>query len=107
MNTRSRMAFESGSTVWVWDSTWLPAIVVNYGVDWVRVRLAHGVTFNVDAEKLVARDSVGGGKDAPRACWRDEGVIHKQMMGSADLAHYEGKQAPTKVKPKSISINGK
>jgi hypothetical protein len=96
MNTRSRTAFESGSTVWVWDSTWLPAIVVNYGVDWVRVRLAHGGTFNVDVEKLVVRDSAGGGKDAPRACWRDEGAIHKQTKGSADLAHCEGKQSLTR-----------
>jgi hypothetical protein len=79
MNTRSRMAAESGSTVWVWDSTWLPAVVVDYGVDLVRVRLTHGVTFSVDVDKLVVRDSAGGGKDAPRACWRGEGVIHKTV----------------------------
>jgi hypothetical protein len=81
MNTRSRVAAQSGSTVWVWDSTWLPAVVVDYGVDLVRVRLAHGVTFSVDVNKLVVRDSAGGGKDAPRECWRGEGAIYKQLKG--------------------------
>jgi len=77
MNTRSRIALESGSTVWVWDSTLLPAVVVDYGADLVRVRLAHGVTFNVNADKLVVRETAGGGNDVPRECLRREKVLTK------------------------------
>jgi hypothetical protein len=104
MNTRSRVAAQSGSTVWVWDSTWLPAVVVDYGVDLVRVRLAHGVTFSVDVDKLVVRDSAGGGKDAPHECWRGERVIYKQLKGGVDVAQCEGKRALTR---RNRAITGK
>jgi hypothetical protein len=30
MSTRRKMSFGQDSMVWVWDSTWLPAVVVNH-----------------------------------------------------------------------------
>jgi hypothetical protein len=65
VNRRQTLTLEPGSNVWAWDSMWLPAVVVGYGVDAVRVRLAHGVTFNVSVDKLVHRDPSRAGRDTP------------------------------------------
>jgi hypothetical protein len=76
----------------VWDSIWLPAVVVGYGVDLLRVRLAPGVTFNVGADKLFVRGPACGGKDTPRSCWVDEGAVTSYLKGHAWLAHFEEKK---------------
>jgi hypothetical protein len=44
----------------VWDSYWLPAVVVDYEIDLMRVKLSHGVTFNVSLDKLILRDPMRG-----------------------------------------------
>jgi len=71
MKTRQTFDLKWGPNVWVWDSAWLPAVVVAYAADLVRVRLSHGITFNVGVEKLAVRDAKCVGKDMPSSCWRD------------------------------------
>jgi hypothetical protein len=61
MRKRSGFILERGSKVWVWDSTWLPAVVVRPGADSVLVRLEHGVTFQVAVDKLDIGDPARGG----------------------------------------------
>jgi len=57
---------ESDSAVWVWDSTWLPAVVVNRArTDCVLVRLEHGVTFSVKMANVATRDPACRGGDMP------------------------------------------
>jgi len=57
MGNVPEVSFERGSRVWVWDSTWLPAVVVGLlEADCVSVRLEHGVTFSVAAANLAGRD---------------------------------------------------
>ena len=54
------------SAVWVWDSIWLPAVVVNRSrKDCVLVRLKHGVTFPVKMANVVPRNPDCGGADIP------------------------------------------
>ena len=66
MNTRPELSFRQDSMVWVWDSTWLPAIVArNVQPDRVLVRLQHGVTFSVPQTNLAARDPACRGGDIP------------------------------------------
>ena len=73
--------FRSGSRVWVWDSTWLPAIVVHRAqTDCLLVRLAHGVTFSVPPAVLRPRDPACRGGDVP----------------SADTRHWNHNWTPTK-----------
>jgi|HubBroStandDraft_1064217.scaffolds.fasta_scaffold1000070_2 hypothetical protein len=68
MSTKAKMSFKQHSMVWVWDSTWLPAIVVRGArMGCVLVRLAHGVTFSVTAANLVPRDPACRGGDIPSA----------------------------------------
>ena len=67
MSTKAKMSFRQHSMVWVWDSTWLPAIVVRRArMGCVLVRLAHGVTFSVTAANLLPRDPICRGGDMPR-----------------------------------------
>src|SRR5260370_40601424 len=50
------MAFRQNSMVWVWDSTGLPAVVVQHApMGCALVRLDHGVTFNVTMADLLPR----------------------------------------------------
>jgi len=65
MSTRKELNLKPDSMVWVWDSTWLPAVVVDRAcMGRVLVRLEHGVTFSASITELVPRDPVfrGGGK---------------------------------------------
>jgi hypothetical protein len=57
MGTRRKMSFRQDSTVGVWDSTWLPAVVVHrVQMGCLLVRLEHGVTFSVTVADMVLRD---------------------------------------------------
>ena len=68
MSTRRKMSFRRDSMVWVWDSTWLPAVVVHLApMGGALVRLDHGVTFNVTIADLVSRDPACQGADMPSA----------------------------------------
>jgi hypothetical protein len=57
MRTEAKVGFKQHSTVWVWDSTWLPAVVVHrVQTGCLLVRLTHGVTFSVNVANLLPRD---------------------------------------------------
>jgi hypothetical protein len=57
VSAQPKMSFKQGSNVWVWDSTWLPAIVVHLAqTDRVLVRVDHGVTFTATMANLLPRD---------------------------------------------------
>jgi hypothetical protein len=57
MSTRSKMSFRQGSTVWVWDSMWLPAVVVHRAqMGRILVRAEHGLTFSSTMANLLPRD---------------------------------------------------
>jgi len=57
MSTQPKMSFEQGSKVWVWDSMWLPAVVVHRTqMDRVLVRVEHGLTFTATMVNLLPRD---------------------------------------------------
>jgi hypothetical protein len=57
MSTRSKMGFKQGSTVWVWDSMWLPAVVVHpASMGRILVRAEHGLTFTSSMANLLPRD---------------------------------------------------
>ena len=71
MSTRRNMSFRRDSMVWVWDSTWLPAVVVHRApTGGALVRLDHGVTFKVTVADLVSRDPACQGADIPSASTR-------------------------------------
>ena len=60
MSTQPKMSFDQGSKVWVWDSTWLPAVVVlRAPTGRVLVRAEHGLTFTVTMANLLPRDPAG------------------------------------------------
>ena len=66
MESEPEVSFKRGSRVWVWDSTWLPGVVVcPPAIGCVSVRLEHGVTFSVAIANLVARDPASRGNDIP------------------------------------------
>ena len=68
MTRGQKMTFGQGSMVWVWDSTWLPAVVVQHApMGCALVRLDHGVTFNVTLADLMPRDLALLGADIPSA----------------------------------------
>ena len=55
-------------SVWVWDSIWLPAVVVRSAqMGRVLVRFEHGVTFNAMVSHVRSRDPATGGSDMPVA----------------------------------------
>jgi hypothetical protein len=57
MNTEPRGTFEPGSPVWVWDTTWLPAVVLDRAQKGrLLLGLDHGVTFIVTTASVEARD---------------------------------------------------
>jgi hypothetical protein len=69
------MGILQGSTVWVWDSTWLSAVVVRPAqTGFVLVRFEHGVTCSVAMSDLEPRDSASRGGDKPVSArrFRDE-----------------------------------
>jgi hypothetical protein len=62
-----RARFQQGTPVWVWDSAWLPAVVVHRALmDGLLVRLEHGVTFTAAIADVVSRDAASRGTDVPR-----------------------------------------
>ncbi len=68
MTPGHKMTFRQDSMVWVWDSTWLPAVVVRHApTGCALVRLDHGVTFNVTMADLRLRDPARRGGDVPSA----------------------------------------
>jgi hypothetical protein len=57
MSTRPKMSFKQGSKVWVWDSMWLPAVIVHRAqMDRILVRVDHGLTFTSTMANLLPRD---------------------------------------------------
>ena len=57
MSIRPKMSFKQGSKVWVWDSMWLPAVIVHRPrMDRILVRVEHGVTFTATMANLLPRD---------------------------------------------------
>ena len=56
MNKRFGSGVAEGSKVWVWDSFWLPAVVVRFDPNACLVRLDHGVTFSVNPSDVQTRD---------------------------------------------------
>jgi hypothetical protein len=51
------MSFEHGVKVWVWDSTWLPAVVIHRApMGRILVRVEHGLTFTATMVNLLPRD---------------------------------------------------
>jgi hypothetical protein len=57
MDHGSKISFKQGSKVWVWDSMWLPAVVVHRDqMDRVLVRVEHGLTFTATMMNLLPRD---------------------------------------------------
>jgi hypothetical protein len=68
MTPGQKMTFRQNSMVWVWDSTWLPAVVVQHApMGCALVRLDHGVTFNITMADLLSRDPASRGGDVPLA----------------------------------------
>jgi hypothetical protein len=52
--------------VWVWDSTWLPAVVLRPAqMGFLLVRFEHGVTCTVAISELLPRDIASRGGDRP------------------------------------------
>ena len=52
MSTEPKMSFGQGSKVWVWDSMWLPAVVVQPApMGRILVRVEHGLTFTATMGK--------------------------------------------------------
>ena len=83
MSTRRKMSFRRDSMVWVWDSTWLPAVVVHLApMSGALVRLDHGVTFNVTIADLVPRDPACQGADIPSANTRRSDTTGYQQKES-------------------------
>src|SRR5215469_9424170 len=65
--TEPLAGFQQGTPVWVWDSAWLPAVVVHRGLmDGLLVRLEHGVTFRAAMADVVTRNAASRGTDVPR-----------------------------------------
>ena len=57
MSSQPKMSFKQGSKVWVWDSIWLPAVIVRRAqMGHILVRLEHGVTFPSIMANLRPRD---------------------------------------------------
>jgi hypothetical protein len=66
MGAKPKMRFRQGSTVWVWDSTWIPAVVVRpTRTGFVLVRFEHGVTCSVAMSELQPCDLTSRGNDRP------------------------------------------
>jgi hypothetical protein len=60
MSTAPKMSFKQGSKVWVWDSMWLPAVVVHpVPTGRILVRVEHGLTFTATMVNLLPRDLAG------------------------------------------------
>jgi hypothetical protein len=95
MSTRRKMSFRRDSMVWVWDSTWLPAVVVHLApMGGALVRLDHGVTFNVTIADLVSRDPACQGADIPSAVERRSKITGHQQRGSYELERRRLQRAP-------------
>jgi hypothetical protein len=66
MDAKPKMRILQGSKVWVWDSTWMPAVVVRRTkAGFVLVRFEHGVTCSVAISDLQPRDLTSGDSDRP------------------------------------------
>ncbi len=82
MSTSPQLSFKQDSIVWVWDSTWLPAVVVHCTrMGCLLVRLEHGVTFSVTMADLVPRDPACRGGDIPSAGTRRSNIAGHQQKG--------------------------
>ena len=86
MSTEPQMSFKQDSTVWVWDSTWFPAVVVHCArMGSLLVRLEHGVTFSATMADLVPRDPCGSSKPHPRARKRGRLGMLRQSSSAVDF----------------------
>jgi hypothetical protein len=84
MRTAPQSNFTRGSRVWVWDSTWLPAVVIQYGqTDAISVRLEHGVTFRVAIANVAVRDPARNGSDLPKFRGAFDSAVPQNRIGNA------------------------
>ncbi len=81
MSTRPQVSIKPDSTAWVWDSTWLPAVVVHRARGSLLVRLDHGVTFSATIGNLIPRDPAFRGGDLPSASPRRSNIVGCQQRG--------------------------
>ena len=57
MSSLAKTIFKQGTKVWVWDSMWLPAVVVHRApMGRILVRAEHGLTFTSTRANLLPRD---------------------------------------------------
>ena len=85
MTPGHKMTFRQDSMVWVWDSTWLPAVVVHRApMSCLLVRLEHGVTFSVTMADLAPRDPACRGGDVPSAGTGHSITIGHQRRGAKE-----------------------
>ena len=90
MSSRPKLSLKQNSTIWVWDSTWLPAVVVHRArMGCVLVRLEHGVTFSATIAVL-PRDPACRGGDMPsvaRFCKRTETEPASKVLKASGTEH--------------------
>jgi hypothetical protein len=67
MTPGQKMTFRQDSMVWVWDATWLPAVVVQHAPTGCALVRLDGVTFNVTMADLLPRDPARCGGDVSSA----------------------------------------
>lgn len=108
MKALPEFTLEPGLKVWVWDSTWLPAVVVRPGVDSVLVRLEHGVTFEVVVDHLDVRDPACCGSDRPRSPCGLGGSADQKRPGHkpSRLTNYANQLAGTVVELPRMKTGG-
>ena len=57
MSVLAKTSFRQGTKVWVWDSMWLPAVVINRApMGRTLIRVEHGLTFTAATANLFPRD---------------------------------------------------
>ena len=79
MGAKPEMSILEGSTVWVWDSTWIPAIVVRRTqTGFVFVRFEHRVTCSVAMSDPEPRDSASRDRDKPVSGRRFRDEPHRE-----------------------------
>ncbi len=91
MGTRPKMSFKQGSNVWVWDSMWLPAVVVHRApMGRILVRVEQGLTFTATMVNLLPRDP---------ACQHARPPSLRQGLHPNGAMHFEGSPTATKEAP--------
>jgi hypothetical protein len=102
------MNIQRSSTVWVWDSFWLPAVVAQPALTgFVLVRFEHGVTSSVNISDLEPRDPAAHGTDTPaprESRYEPRGEWSLQNPQSESFPTGEGPQDPWSELVKRLSL---